>query len=311
MRLTDIETFCTIVSEGSISAAATRMFLAQSTVSQRLDRLEQELGVHLLVRNAGSKNILLTPKGEALLPLAKNLLSVSSEINTISKQDLPISLVLGSITSIHDSVLPELITAITEDAPTLRLSTEARTTYDLYSRVENRKINYAFVSFELQSPIIRCIPIFSEEYKFICCKGAYSVNGSVDVHDFDDSLELYYSWCTDFRVWHDSIFSKNSTHFVHVDTLAAFSQCLIGSNLWTICPTTAIRYLQSFNIPIEIHDIINPPPHRTVYLIGRNSSFEGTDVSDLIFKKSFLRFYHALSEDILYENGSIASYPFF
>ena len=310
MRLSDVETFCTIVDAGSISNAAAKMFLAQSTVSQRLDRLEQELGGPLLSRAAGVKGIALTAKGEALLPLAKNLLSVSSEIGALSRQNLPVSLSLGSITSIHDSILPELLCAIADDAPAIHLSTQARTTYDLYSKIENRSIQYAFVSFEMQSPIIRCIPVFKEEYKFVCYKGRYPSQKTVNVLDFDESLELYYSWCTEFRLWHETVFSEHAMHYVHVDTLATFAQCLIRSNFWAICPTSAIRFLQTLNIPIDTYEIMNPPNSRTIYLIGRKSRFESPDASDILFKNAFLRFYNNLSRDIVFDCTLQPEYPF-
>lgn len=51
--LTDLRVLLDVVERGSISAAARRLGLAQSTVSRRVARLERELGVALLTRQEG------------------------------------------------------------------------------------------------------------------------------------------------------------------------------------------------------------------------------------------------------------------
>lgn len=53
MNLTHVETFVTILEEGSLMAAALRLDVAQSTVTSRLQGLERELGCQLVERSKG------------------------------------------------------------------------------------------------------------------------------------------------------------------------------------------------------------------------------------------------------------------
>ena len=52
MNLQQLITFSTVVSEGSMTAAAEKLYLTQPAVSQQIRNLEEELGVNLLDRGA-------------------------------------------------------------------------------------------------------------------------------------------------------------------------------------------------------------------------------------------------------------------
>jgi len=51
MRLSDLETLVEAVREGSLTAAARKLFLTQPAISTRLRRLEAEVGEPLLRRS--------------------------------------------------------------------------------------------------------------------------------------------------------------------------------------------------------------------------------------------------------------------
>lgn len=64
MNLTDLETFVRVADGGSITAAAKSLGVPKSTVSRRVARLEDALGLELLRR--GSRTVALTHHGEVL-----------------------------------------------------------------------------------------------------------------------------------------------------------------------------------------------------------------------------------------------------
>ena len=67
-------TFLTIVSTNSVSRAAEQLYVSQSIVSKRLQQLETELGVSLIVRKKGTRGIELTPAGLSFLPMAVQII---------------------------------------------------------------------------------------------------------------------------------------------------------------------------------------------------------------------------------------------
>lgn len=77
-----LKTFVTVADSGSLSAAAPRLFLSQSSVSEQLRKLEERAGVPLLTR--GKKGAAVTPAGARLLEYARRILS----LNEMALQDL-------------------------------------------------------------------------------------------------------------------------------------------------------------------------------------------------------------------------------
>lgn len=64
-----IQAFLAVVESGSFAMAAARLHLSQTAVSHRMRKLEESLGVELVVRT--SRGIALTEAGNALLPRAR------------------------------------------------------------------------------------------------------------------------------------------------------------------------------------------------------------------------------------------------
>lgn len=77
-----LRTFVTVADSGSLSAAAPRLFLSQSSVSEQLRKLEERAGVPLLTR--GRHGAQLTPAGQRLLDHARRILA----LNELALQEL-------------------------------------------------------------------------------------------------------------------------------------------------------------------------------------------------------------------------------
>lgn len=82
LELDQLRTFVTVADAGSLSAAAPRLFLSQSSVSEQLRKLEERAGVPLLTR--GKQGAAPTPAGTRLLEHARRILALSE----LALQDL-------------------------------------------------------------------------------------------------------------------------------------------------------------------------------------------------------------------------------
>lgn len=77
MNFQQLATYCTVVSEGSMTAAAEKLFLTQPAVSQQIRNLEDEVGSELLVR--GVRNVKPTLQGQLLYDYAKKILQLTEQ----------------------------------------------------------------------------------------------------------------------------------------------------------------------------------------------------------------------------------------
>ncbi len=77
MNFQHLITFCTVLMEKSMTAAAQKLHLTQPAVSQQIRQLEEYLGVELLVR--GVRQIQSSPQGHLLFEYAQKIIRLSKE----------------------------------------------------------------------------------------------------------------------------------------------------------------------------------------------------------------------------------------
>ncbi|MHB1980993.1 MAG: LysR family transcriptional regulator [Sulfobacillus sp.] len=117
MDLDAYRVFTTLVKTGSFAKTADALHMSQSSISLRLQQLEQELGVALLLRGRG---ITLTPPGEAFLPGALAMVEADQRARfAVAKF---VATVQGAV-AIHASqtsgsyILPQILSSFSIDFP--------------------------------------------------------------------------------------------------------------------------------------------------------------------------------------------------
>ncbi|MCB1327988.1 MAG: LysR family transcriptional regulator [Maritimibacter sp.] len=107
---------------GSTHAAARSLNLSQASVSRRLARLEEELGVQLFIR--GHHQLRLTKAGARLLPEAQKhmngLLKAMADARESSSGETA-TITMGCLATLSLYVLPEVTTAFVAAEPAVRL----------------------------------------------------------------------------------------------------------------------------------------------------------------------------------------------
>jgi DNA-binding transcriptional LysR family regulator len=123
MDLADVTLFRTIVTTGSLSAAARRTGIAPMAASRRLAALEAQLGVRLF--NRTTRSLSLTPEGEAFLPHAIALIEARDlALESVSSAGTGLSGVL-KITSpnvIGHSVVVPVVADLVAENPALKVN---------------------------------------------------------------------------------------------------------------------------------------------------------------------------------------------
>lgn len=122
LNLSQLQTFVTVAAEGSMTAAADKLFLTQPAVSQQMKNLEDELGVELIVR--GSKQIKMTAQGEILYEHAKKLLSQAQlaevSIKSVGAQ-LKGELRIGTLNSIGLHLMSPVVSRLLKFNPDFKI----------------------------------------------------------------------------------------------------------------------------------------------------------------------------------------------
>lgn len=113
MDLQHFQTFCTVISEGNMTRAATKLSITQPTVSQQIRQIEKHLNVKLLTRNA--RKIKLTVQGQLFYETANKILNIFQQTKT-SLQALSLNLSNENIyISTINSIGLHLISPVIDD----------------------------------------------------------------------------------------------------------------------------------------------------------------------------------------------------
>lgn len=117
-----LECFAAVADEGSFSRAATRLRVSQPSVSQQIRALEARVDGALFER--GSRGVVLTAAGSALLPLARKALAAMNDFEMMVSEragQLGGRISLGVIDGLEETVLPAALTTLRRRFPLLEL----------------------------------------------------------------------------------------------------------------------------------------------------------------------------------------------
>ena len=122
LELRHLRVFVTVVELGGHTRAAKVLGLSQSTVSETLSALERNAGSPLFRKAA--RGTQLTPSGEALLPYARRMLALASELaGELAKVSANVNatLVVAAVESVSAYVLPSRLAGLRERWPKARV----------------------------------------------------------------------------------------------------------------------------------------------------------------------------------------------
>ncbi|HET9992003.1 MAG TPA: LysR family transcriptional regulator [Kofleriaceae bacterium] len=137
LELRHLRVFMTVVETGAHTRAARVLGLSQSTVSETLAALDRALGMPVFHKGRKGPSS-LTPTGEALLPYARRILGITSELvselATVSTQ-VNATLVVAAVESLSAYVLPARLAALRERWPKARLEVQTATCHEIRDSV--------------------------------------------------------------------------------------------------------------------------------------------------------------------------------
>ncbi|MDH4140662.1 MAG: selenium metabolism-associated LysR family transcriptional regulator [Coriobacteriia bacterium] len=150
MNITQLKAFTMVVEHGSFSAAARAMQLSQPAVTMQIQALEADLGARLLDRMY--RRVELTEAGEALLPLAKRVLSdmeAAREAVGAVSGSVTGHLLLAASTTPGQYILPNLLGSFLKEYPKVGVSIDVRDTAQVVAAVESGEAHIGMTGAEV------------------------------------------------------------------------------------------------------------------------------------------------------------------
>lgn len=151
MDIEQLKSFIEIINSKSFRKAAENLHVTQSTISSRIKKLEEELGVSLFNR-LGHLGIQLSPSGKILHPYIQQALdSIQQGMLQLSQQHtVSTKILLSSVNPFANLILPQLLIDIRNIYPNLEIDVIRETGYsdEILEMVIDGKIDIAIVNGE-------------------------------------------------------------------------------------------------------------------------------------------------------------------
>ena len=137
-----LQSFVAIVETGSFTRAGERMHLTQSTISQQMRRLEQQLGCPLLDRSG--RQVVTTSQGETLLGLARRILGLLAQAgDRVGEASLPLR--LGVPEDFAAGAMTAVLAAFARQYPEVRLEVQSDLSHALWQAFEAGELDLALI----------------------------------------------------------------------------------------------------------------------------------------------------------------------
>jgi len=180
MDLAALRIFKSVVEHGGINKAAARLHRVPSNVTTRIKQLEEQLGAQLFLRIG--RRLALSAQGKQLLPLADQLLRLSSEAEAALRNRKPRgTLRIGALESTAASRLPPVLSRYHELYPEVQIELVTGTSGALVSRVHKQDVEAAFVAEPFNAKDLGTQTVFVEELVLITPKSFGPVRSAKDI----------------------------------------------------------------------------------------------------------------------------------
>lgn len=162
MDFEQVRTFLSVAANGSFLEAAKRLHVTQSTVSARIQNLEDYLGTRLFVRNRAGAS--LTPTGKRFLRHAKSLVLTLEQ----ARHDVGLpgrfraSITVGARIALWEGFLPRWVGHMRDTAPDISIRSEISFEEDLMRRLVEGTLDIGMMYTPQHSPGLEVEHLFDE-----------------------------------------------------------------------------------------------------------------------------------------------------
>ncbi len=268
VTLWGIEVFLAAADDGSISAAARRLGVSPSAVSQQLAGLEASLGTQLLDRSARPMRI--TAAGTIFRRHAQVIVNAAAEARAeLAMADLSglTTLRLGMIEDFDSDVTPRLLTRLAEDLRGCRFLLETGASHRLLDQLDTRALDIV-VAADFGTELAgdadwrEVHPLLCDPFVAVTPPGR---------HPEDLPLIQYTARHLMGRqiAAHLSRLGQRPAHRFELDSYPAILAMVAGGEGWTILTPLALHQARAFRAQVEVHPLPFAPLERTLSLSTR------------------------------------------
>jgi DNA-binding transcriptional LysR family regulator len=176
-----LEAFVAIAERGSFNRAAAHLNLSQTALSHRMKKLEDDLGVRLLMRT--TRQVTLTPAGLDLLPRAQSAITgLTTSIEAIRRQSRTRQhqIAIACLPTIAVAHLPDVLAAFGRRFRDVNVQVFDNSASEIADHVQSGRAEFGLTIVSSNRWDLDITPLMKEPFVLVC-PGGHRLAGQDDV----------------------------------------------------------------------------------------------------------------------------------
>ena len=289
MNYQNIKVFQAILEHQNISAAAKALNYTRSTVSEALKQLEEELGVQLIVRERGVRQVRLTPAGRAFVPLVDEWEEMDQHIHDFVRASKQRVLRLAAGTRAHEEIVPRIVYRLKQNFPSLEVQlVHIPDGSSWHQNLKSQKFDAAiYYGRTDEHPMLANFPLFYESRCILCPANTVLPDRVLTPEDLDVDFEVRYSKTgyvsTKSPLWRRECHLEGKS-MMNVPGWSAIEHYLTDPRCWALMPSDiALQTVARRPQELTIRQIVpEAPPLPCSLVVFR--SYSDTEVLQCILQ---------------------------
>lgn len=241
MNTEELKTFIALSKLKNFTKTAESLYVAQSTVTNRIAELEKEVGKQLFVRER--KSVSLTQEGKSFLDYAVRIIDLEQiAVDTVNTADkYTNSLSIGSTNTIYDCHLKNKLNRFVKENPTVALRVVISHSVQLNEMVSDGVVDFAFTGIEYKKSNIKCIPFCEDEMVLVTDKKNTEFANGIRLSDLPNINYLYCNFTFQgIGEYIKELFPKHHRFSFEIDRSANIIPYLYGGDGYSFLPKDLI-----------------------------------------------------------------------
>lgn len=275
MDIDSLRTFLTVAENKNFTKSAAELYIAQSTVTNRILELEKELGIPLF--NRTNKVVELTREGQMFQEYAQHIIDVTDTAlpEITSTKIFAESIRIGCSDSIYESLLAPTLQEYKVSTPNNSIKISIGMSHRLVEQIKNDEFDVVFCYLPIKNESLICKLYYEDEiilvtdHKNIKYKNGITKSGLQN----EDYLLCHYA-LQDIGLFIKSLFPKYHQFSLEIDDCAKVVPYLINHKSYTFLPKTIAKPYINNNILRAIPLIDTTIPSIKIYVTHKKSKAE-------------------------------------
>lgn len=282
MNKQSIEIFLAIVREGSISGAARKLHFSQPTVSEYLSQLEKELGVRLVMRERGSRQVRMTPSGDAFLPLALRWQELHNQVEQYKENQKQRTFRLAASLSAHEYVVSHIVHKLMQKCPGVEIRLVSVEMKEMNAAIEAGTFDAAFFFGERNPNPKMITQILCREERYVLCPTNTVLPDRVlTPEDLDPRFEvIHHSFGRNTKIltWRNKYFPEDVKPFFQVSNVMGVHNYLTDPRCWSLIPASVVLLAMEHHPGRLTYRRLLPTPPKRAFSLLVSKAYPDTEV---------------------------------